>query len=246
MAVSDSTAAQRLLAKRFFQEERRRHLFGTTLTKAHNIDDLIDQLVESSRSYQDYLERQLTPIDGFFIDNESVRRQLVEHGLLGVQVPLDVHAFERRRKLLRRRRLQSGAPERRSTNPTDAKPHSAVVDALLQREAENRRGRLRSLLFVRAATDAAGGGGEVSSFIDYSSELVQPIRGGRDWNSILQGETLIEPSPDLDLSFCNFVTGRCVANEPTGAFALEMSAGGRVADGLTFVCRDDHHVSIPR
>ena len=67
--------------------------------------DLDDDVTSEFASYEDYLDRQITPVDMYYLENKELARQLIEHGYRGNAEILTREEFEARKRAAESARL---------------------------------------------------------------------------------------------------------------------------------------------
>ena len=157
--------------------------------------DLDDDVTSEFASYEDYLDRQITPVDMYYLENKELARQLIEHGYRGNAEILTREEFEARKRAAESARLAKmyTAPEElASANKSfDGRP---LLAALAQREEALRSGKLTTIVYVRHTN---GAGQEVSGYIDIADRLKT-----ENLEAVFAGKRLLIPKVRMDPRPC--------------------------------------------
>ncbi|XP_065490862.1 cilia- and flagella-associated protein 299 [Caloenas nicobarica] len=145
----------------------------------------------SFRTYEEYLESQLTALDVYYLESEEVGRQLVELGFRGCGNVLQREEFEARAVAAE---LTAVAPQK-SLASVGKELKGNFLWALAQREEANRTGKISSIIFIR---DRNSHHQEVSAYIDYAHRLTTD-----DFEVYFSGKKRLLPR-NTDLSFYNW------------------------------------------
>ncbi|KAK3284686.1 hypothetical protein CYMTET_7678 [Cymbomonas tetramitiformis] len=170
-----------------------------------------DAIISEFNTYEDYLDRQITPTDLYYLEDIELARQLVELGYRGNGEILRREEFESRKEAaeLARRQKMHNKPKKLASAGKDL-AGCPVLQALAQREEAVRNGKLTTIIFIR---DRNGKGQEVSGYIDYAyrlkTENLEPIF---DFKKRLMPKS-------SDLSFYNWETQTSTSN-PTPNFQV--------------------------
>ncbi|RKP01745.1 hypothetical protein CXG81DRAFT_18503 [Caulochytrium protostelioides] len=155
------------------------------------------------KTYEDYLDSQITPTDLFYLEDKELARQLVELGYRGSGEPLKRDEFENKKKAAENFRLQRGVPTKALANYGKNLGDSPLLKALADREEANRAGKLTSIVFLRTLNSR---GQEISGYIDYAHRLKSD-----DFDQYFSRARKFLPRPS-DLSFYNWETQSCMSN----------------------------------
>jgi len=182
-----------------------------------------------SRSYEAYLDSQITRTDIFYLEDVELARQLVELGYRGSGEVLRRDEFEQRRERAERARRErySRRPRVLVSAGRDVES-SPLLKALAMREEAVLNGKLSTILFVRARTRR---GAEVSGHIDFGHRLRTD-----DLVPLFEGRARLLPRPS-DLSYHNWDTQLSSFNH-TPTFAVVPDP----ARGLLFQCKRDRKI----
>nr|XP_021145263.1 uncharacterized protein C4orf22 homolog isoform X2 [Columba livia] len=118
----------------------------------------------SFRTYEEYLESQLTALDMYYLESEEVGRQLVELGFRGSGNVLQREEFEARALAAE---LTAVAPQK-SLASVGKELKDNFLRALAEREEANCTGKISSIIFIH---DRNSHRQEVSAYIDYAHRL---------------------------------------------------------------------------
>ncbi|KAM6266848.1 cilia- and flagella-associated protein 299 isoform 1-T1 [Spheniscus humboldti] len=117
------------------------------------------------RTYEQYLESQVTARDLHYLESEAVGRQLVELGFRGSGDVLRREEFEARAAAAAG---LAAAPPQKSLASVGKELKDNFLRALAEREEANRTGKISSIIFIR---DRNSHHQEVSAYIDYAHRL---------------------------------------------------------------------------
>ncbi|KAM3611675.1 uncharacterized protein V6R79_022371 [Siganus canaliculatus] len=149
------------------------------------------------KTYEDYLDSKVTPVDIFYIKSRELARELVEHGHKGTV--LSREEFEEKKAAAQA--ATSNAFRRRTQPVTLASAGKELKDnflkALAEREEANRSGKMTSVIFIR---DYNTLGQEVSGYIDYAHRLKT-----QDFEPYFSGKKKLMPGRS-DLCYYNWKT----------------------------------------
>ncbi|GHP06772.1 hypothetical protein PPROV_000551600 [Pycnococcus provasolii] len=189
----------------------------------------VDTIAQEFNTYEDYLDRQVTSTDLFYLEDVELARQLVELGYRGNGEILRRDEFEARKEaaeLSRQQKLRNKPKKLASAGKDcEGKP---LLYALQQREEAVRSGKLTTIVFIR---DRNSKGQEVSGYIDFAHRLKT-----ENLEPVFEGRRRLVPKP-TDLSFYNWETQTSTSN-PTPSFQV-------IADnlvGLLFKNKRDRKV----
>ncbi|XP_075218685.1 cilia- and flagella-associated protein 299-like [Lycorma delicatula] len=160
-----------------------------------------DRYLLAFKTYENYLNHILTPIDYYYLRSIRLTQQVAQLGYRYAGETLTKNAFEKRiagaQELLHPCRPQ----DRISGDLSKIK--DPVLMALSLRERQNRIGKLHTIIFIRVLTRL---GSEISGYIDYAHRL----RSGQ-WTPIFQGRKILKPNI-TDLGYYNWRTGYSQCN----------------------------------
>ncbi|KAK9974536.1 hypothetical protein ABG768_022625 [Culter alburnus] len=157
-------------------------------------DGVFAETVEKFRTYEDFLDSQIKPLDLFYLEDQELARQLVELGHKGSS--LEREEFETRKAAAEASRLASGSQQKKLAS-TGKELKDNFLRALAEREEANRSGETTSIIFIR---DRNSRGQEISGYIDYSHRLKF-----EDFEPYFSGKERFLPKT-TDLSFYNWGT----------------------------------------
>ncbi|XP_064306839.1 cilia- and flagella-associated protein 299 isoform X2 [Phalacrocorax carbo] len=152
-----------------------------------------------ARTYEEYLECQVTARDLRYLESEAVGRQLVELGFCGSGDVLRREEFEAR---------AAAAPPPKSLASVRKELKDNFLQALADREEANRTGNISSIIFIRDRNSHCQ---EVSAYIDYAHRLTTD-----DFEVYFSGKKRLFPrNTDLRSS------GKDISKCPQAAWKLE-------------------------
>ncbi|XP_043094593.1 cilia- and flagella-associated protein 299 [Puntigrus tetrazona] len=183
------------------------------------------ETVEDFRTYEDFLDSQIKPLDLFYLEDQELARQLVELGHKGSS--LEREEFETRKAAAEASRLASGSQQKKLAS-TGKELKDNFLRALAEREEANRSGEMTSIIFIR---DRNSHGQEISGYIDYSHRLKS-----EDFELYFSGKKRLMPKP-TDLSFYNW--GTQVAKHNTSSNYEVIT---EMPSGLLFKCKKDRKI----
>ena len=169
--------------------------------------------LSSFASYDDYLDKQITAIDMFYLEDVELARQLVELGYRGNNEILSREEFEARKEqeaAERKRKMRNKPKELASANKKLVFETQPFLCALADREEAVRSGKLTTIIFIR---DKNAKGQEVSGYIDYGNRLKT-----ENLEQVFEGKRRLLPRSS-DLSFYNWETQTSTSN-PTPNFQV--------------------------
>ncbi|XP_068166151.1 cilia- and flagella-associated protein 299 [Antennarius striatus] len=157
------------------------------------------------KTYEDYLDSKVTPMEVFYLKNRELARKLVEHGHKGTV--LSREEFEKKAAAQAAETAKSNTSYNRSQLITLASAGKELKDnflkALAEREEANRSGKVTSVIFIR---DHNTLGQEVSGYIDYAHRLKT-----KDFEPYFSGKKRLMPGC-LDLCYYNWKTQVSTSN----------------------------------
>ncbi|XP_053726804.1 cilia- and flagella-associated protein 299 isoform X1 [Synchiropus splendidus] len=159
------------------------------------------------RTYQDYLDSRVKPLDLYYTKSRQLARKLVEQGIRGTI--LSYEEFEETKAAV----LAAQAPKAKSRvkRKTHVSAGKVLTDTFLKelaaREEAHRIGKMNSIIFLR---DHNLAGQEISGYIDYAHRLLT-----HDLEPIFRGDQKLMPLRS-DLCFYNWTkqdtTSQCSPN----------------------------------
>ena len=171
----------------------------------------VDTIAQEFSTYEDYLDRQVTNTDLFYLEDVELARQLVELGYRGNGEILRRDEFEARKEAAEQSRQQKlrNKPKKLASADKDCEG-KPLLQALQQREEAVRSGKLTTIIFIR---DRNTKGQEVSGYIDFAHRLKT-----ENLEPVFEGRRRLVPKP-TDLSFYNWETQTSTSN-PTPSFQV--------------------------
>ncbi|NP_001404804.1 cilia- and flagella-associated protein 299 isoform 2 [Mus musculus] len=127
----------------------------------------VDNIVTQFNTYEDFLDSQITTVDLYYLEDESLARQLVELGYRGTGEIVKREDFEARKAAINIAR-QAERTQKKTLTSAGKELHDDFLKALAMREEDNRAGKLSTVIFIR---DRNPHGQEVSGYIDYAHRL---------------------------------------------------------------------------
>ncbi|XP_016416564.1 uncharacterized protein C4orf22 homolog [Sinocyclocheilus rhinocerous] len=183
------------------------------------------ETVEEFRTYEDFLDSQIKPLDLFYLEDQELARQLVELGHKASS--LEREEFETRKAAAEAFRLASGSQQKKLAS-TGKELKDNFLRALAEREEANRSGEMTSIIFIR---DRNSHGQEISGYIDYSHRLKS-----EDFEPYFSGKKRLMPKP-TDLSFYNWGTQVAKHNASSNYEVITENPSG-----LLFKCKNDRKI----
>uniref|UniRef100_A0A8C9ACX9 Cilia- and flagella-associated protein 299 n=1 Tax=Prolemur simus TaxID=1328070 RepID=A0A8C9ACX9_PROSS len=176
----------------------------------------VDNVVTQFHTYEDFLDSQITTVDLYYLEDESLARQLVELGYRGTREIVTREDFEARKAAIEIARLAEKTQKKTLTSAgKDLKDY--FLQALAVREEDNRNGKVSSVIFIR---DRNSHGQEVSGYIDYAHRLRT-----EDFEVYFNGKRKLLPRP-TDLSFYNWDNHTAVCNSSPNYQVISDNPGG--------------------
>ncbi|XP_041854286.1 cilia- and flagella-associated protein 299 [Melanotaenia boesemani] len=158
------------------------------------------------KTYEDYLDSKVTPMELFYLKSRELARKLVEHGHKGTVLSRE-EFDERKAAAQAAETATSNAFYNRSRPMTLASAGKELKDnflkALAEREEANRSGKMTSVIFIR---DHNTLGQEVSGYIDYAHRLKT-----QDFELYFNGKKRLMPGRS-DLCYYNWKTQVSTSN----------------------------------
>ncbi|XP_038196110.1 cilia- and flagella-associated protein 299 isoform X1 [Arvicola amphibius] len=179
----------------------------------------VDNIVTQFNTYEDFLDSQITTIDLYYLEDESLARQLVELGYRGTGEIVKREDFEARKAAIDIARLAERTQKKTLTS-AGKDLQDNFLKALAMREEDNRNGKVsvnqqrvaaayimsKKLITVIFIRDKNSHGQEVSGYIDYAHRLKT-----EDFELYFTGKRRLLPRP-TDLSFYNWDNHIAVCN----------------------------------
>ncbi|XP_059011123.1 cilia- and flagella-associated protein 299 isoform X2 [Mustela lutreola] len=156
--------------------------------------DAVDNIVTQFSTYEDFLDSQITTVDLYYLEDESLARQLVELGYRGTGEVVKREDFEARKAAIEIARLAERTQKKTLTS-AGKDLQDNFLKALAVREEDNRNGKVSTVIFIR---DKNSHGQEISGYIDYAHRLKI-----EDFEVYFSGKRRLLPKP-TDLSFYNW------------------------------------------
>ncbi|XP_032738094.1 cilia- and flagella-associated protein 299 [Lontra canadensis] len=154
----------------------------------------VDNIVTQFSTYEDFLDSQITTVDLYYLEDESLARQLVELGYRGTGEVVKREDFEARKAAIEIARLAERTQKKTLTS-AGKDLQDNFLKALAVREEDNRNGRVSTVIFIR---DKNSHGQEISGYIDYAHRLKI-----EDFEVYFSGKRRLLPKP-TDLSYYNW------------------------------------------
>jgi len=177
-----------------------------------------DAAIDEFETYEDYLDKQITSTDLYYLEDIELARQLVELGYRGNGEIIKREEFEARKEAAEaamRARLDK-KPKKLSSAGKDLTGYP-LLQALAHREEPVRNGKLTTIVFIR---DRNSKGQEVSGYIDYGQRLKT---GGME--AIFERKRRMMPKA-TDLSFYNWETQTSTSNATPNFQVVADNAAG--------------------
>ncbi|XP_032005032.1 cilia- and flagella-associated protein 299 [Hylobates moloch] len=179
----------------------------------------LDNIVTQFNTYEDFLDSQITTVDLYYLEDETLARQLVELGYRGTGERVKREDFGARKAAIEIARLAERAQQKTLTSAGKDLQDNFLM-ALAMREEDNRSGKLSlnqqeadaahtlrkqlaSVIFIR---DRNSRGQEISGYIDYAHRLKM-----EDFEVYFTRKKRLLPRP-TDISFYNWDTDIAICN----------------------------------
>nr|XP_020140143.1 uncharacterized protein C4orf22 homolog [Microcebus murinus] len=104
----------------------------------------VDNLVTQFNTYEDFLDSQITTVDLYYLEDESLARQLVELGYRGTGEIVTREDFEARKAAIEVARLAERT-QKKALISAGKDLHDNFLKALATREEDNRNGKLSKI-----------------------------------------------------------------------------------------------------
>lgn len=164
-----------------------------------------DDSLEMFATYEDYLDSQISATDKFYLEDESLARQLVELGYRGSGETLKREEFEAKKKTEREKHSQKQSAPKLLASAGKDLTGFPFLQALANREELVRNGKLTSIIFIRDKTKK-GQGQEISGYFDFAHRLKT-----ENFEPYFEGKKKLMPKP-TDLSYYNWETHTSTSN----------------------------------
>mmetsp|Transcript_6057 Transcript_6057/g.7420 ORF Transcript_6057/g.7420 Transcript_6057/m.7420 type:complete len:232 (-) Transcript_6057:116-811(-) len=160
--------------------------------------------VDKYETYEDYLDSQISEKDMYYLQDQSLARQLVELGYRGTGETFKREEFERRKEEIAemRRNALSKNIQILASHGIKTKNYP-LLHSLAEREKKVRDGKLTTIVFIR---DKNANGQEISGYIDFGDRLAQD-----DFKEYFERKKRLLPRPS-DLSYYNWTTNVSTSN----------------------------------
>ncbi|XP_055450461.1 cilia- and flagella-associated protein 299 isoform X1 [Psammomys obesus] len=162
----------------------------------------LDNIVTQFNTYEDFLDSQITTVDLYYLEDETLARQLVELGYRGTGEIVKREDFEARKAAIEIARLAERT-QKKTLASAGKELHDNFLKALAMREEDNRNGKVSTVIFIR---DKNSHGQEVSGYIDYAHRLKS-----EDFEAYFNGKKRLLPRT-TDMSFYNWDSHIAVCN----------------------------------
>ncbi|XP_053319200.1 cilia- and flagella-associated protein 299 isoform X2 [Spea bombifrons] len=162
----------------------------------------MDEIISQFKTYEDFLDSQVTSLDLYYLEDEELTRQLVELGYRGSGEVMKREEFEARKAAAEASQL-SQRTQQKIVSSAGKELKDNFLKALASREEANRNGKMTSIIFIR---DKNVHGQEISGYIDFSQRLKT-----EDFDVYFTGKKKLLPRP-TDLSFYNWKTNVSTSN----------------------------------
>ena len=132
----------------------------------------VDNVLEDAKTYEDYLNSFINPIDRYYLEDEALVRELIELRILGKTDILSREDFEQRKLEIEaaRKAKMDNIPKKLASADKELTGFP-FLQALAEREESVRNGRLTTIIFIRDVSYKGSKKREVSGYIDYHSRL---------------------------------------------------------------------------
>uniref|UniRef100_A0A5K3FJV7 Cilia- and flagella-associated protein 299 n=1 Tax=Mesocestoides corti TaxID=53468 RepID=A0A5K3FJV7_MESCO len=176
----------------------------------------LDRIAEEFEKYEDFLDSQITDTDMFYLEDETLARELVELGYRGTGEIITREDFNQKKKELaiqeEKRKMAKKALDHEGLIITEAS-----LTALAAREESNRRGNLSTIIYIR---DRNARGQEISGYIDYAHRLKH-----EDFGPYFSGKKKLMPRVD-DLSYYNWESQSVYSNSTSNYIVIADNPSG--------------------
>ncbi|XP_058523148.1 cilia- and flagella-associated protein 299 isoform X2 [Ochotona princeps] len=185
----------------------------------------VDNIVTQFNTYEDFLDSQITTVDLYYLEDESLARQLVELGYRGTGEIMKREDFEARKAAIEIAR-QAERTQKKTLTSAGKILQDNFLKALAVREEDNLSGK--SIIFIR---DKNSHGQEISGYIDYAHRLKM-----QNFEVYFSGKKKLLPRA-TDLSFYNWDSHIAVCNSSPNYQVIADNP-----DGLLFKYKRDRKI----
>eukprot|EP01147_Barroeca_monosierra_P000446 gene446-3782_t len=157
------------------------------------------------KTYEEFLDSQVSPLDLYYLEDEELARRLVELGFRGTGEVIKREEFEARKQEAEQARTAQRARDDITLVSEEYGELSPFLHAVAEREEPNRIGKMMTILFIR---DKNSKGQEISGYIDLAERFevtYEQLYRADDFHLYFSGKKRLLPSPS-DLSYYNWVT----------------------------------------
>ncbi|XP_040823194.1 cilia- and flagella-associated protein 299 [Ochotona curzoniae] len=187
----------------------------------------VDNIVTQFNTYEDFLDSQITTVDLYYLEDESLARQLVELGYRGTGEIMKREDFEARKAAIEIAR-QAERTQKKTLTSAGKILQDNFLKALAVREEDNLSGKVSSIIFIR---DKNSHGQEISGYIDYAHRLKM-----QNFEVYFSGKKKLLPRA-TDLSFYNWDSHIAVCNSSPNYQVITDNP-----DGLLFKYKRDRKI----
>ncbi|XP_004590671.1 cilia- and flagella-associated protein 299 isoform X1 [Ochotona princeps] len=187
----------------------------------------VDNIVTQFNTYEDFLDSQITTVDLYYLEDESLARQLVELGYRGTGEIMKREDFEARKAAIEIAR-QAERTQKKTLTSAGKILQDNFLKALAVREEDNLSGKVSSIIFIR---DKNSHGQEISGYIDYAHRLKM-----QNFEVYFSGKKKLLPRA-TDLSFYNWDSHIAVCNSSPNYQVIADNP-----DGLLFKYKRDRKI----
>lgn len=171
------------------------------------------------KTYEEFLDSQVSDLDLYYLEDEELARQLVELGVRGTGEVIKREEFEARKAAAEQSRSAQRAKEDVVLVSEQYAELSPFLQALAEREEPNRIGKMMTIVFIR---DKNSKGHEISGYIDLAERFEND-----DFHAYFGGQKRFMPRP-TDLSYYNWVTQTASSTQSTNYSVLSGEYTGLV------------------
>ncbi|XP_070118427.1 cilia- and flagella-associated protein 299 isoform X1 [Equus caballus] len=189
----------------------------------------VDNIVTQFNTYEDFLDSQITTVDLYYLEDESLARQLVELGYRGTGEVVKREDFEARKAAIEIARLAERTQKKTLTS-AGKDLQDNFLKALAVREDDNRNGKVSSVIFIR---DRNSHGQEVSGYIDYAHRLKI-----EDFEVYFNGKRRLLPRP-TDMRAFKFNMSKTELRLPPTSCNLFL-----LLDFISYFYNWDNHIAV--
>lgn len=168
------------------------------------MEDRKNAELDKFETYEDYLDSQVSEKDMYYLQDQTLARQLVELGYRGSGEAIPREEFERRKKEIEQIRIDSLTKKTQVLGSAGKNLDDyPLLKALADRESQVAAGKLTTIIFIR---DKNSKGQEISGYIDYAHRLETD-----NFELYFERKRLLLPRPS-DLSFYNWSSQQSTSN----------------------------------